>query len=46
MTPQGAVTVLHHFMGGASDGRDPTGSLVRATDGNLYGATSRGGAFD
>jgi uncharacterized repeat protein (TIGR03803 family) len=39
----GQETVLYTFMG--PDGSDPAGSLVRDTDGNLYGTTLLGGAF-
>jgi len=40
LTPAGQFTVLHTFTG--SDGAGPVG-LIRATDGNLYGATESGG---
>jgi uncharacterized repeat protein (TIGR03803 family) len=35
--------VLHHFNGGADDGRMPLGSLVQGSDGFLYGTTQNGG---
>lgn len=41
----GSETVLHNFTGGA-DGLHPYGDLVRDKQGNLYGTTERGGAFD
>ena len=41
--PTGSETVLHSF-GSAFDGEFPEGSLIQATDGNLYGMTSQGGA--
>jgi uncharacterized repeat protein (TIGR03803 family) len=40
----GRETVLYSFMGG-TDGQNPLyGALVRDSEGNLYGTTSRGGA--
>ena len=38
--------VLYSFLGGTSDGYDLNGSLVRDTNGNLYGTTVFGGAND
>jgi len=44
ITPAGTETVLHSFTGG-TDGCGPFfGSLVRDSEGNLYGATSSGGS--
>jgi uncharacterized repeat protein (TIGR03803 family) len=46
VTPQGALAVLHRF---TSDDeyspRSPTGRLVQARDGHLYGFTESGGRF-
>lgn len=41
VTPQGAESVLHTFLGG-SDGAHPKGSLIADSAGNLYGTTSSG----
>jgi uncharacterized repeat protein (TIGR03803 family) len=43
MTPGGAFTVLHFFVGTAG-GRTPYGSLVQGCDSNFYGTCSLGGA--
>ena len=42
LTPAGAETVLHSFIGG-SDGAMPEASLVEGSDGNFYGTTENGG---
>jgi uncharacterized repeat protein (TIGR03803 family) len=39
----GAVSILYGFLGSPSDGANPQGALVQATDGNLYGTTVSGG---
>jgi uncharacterized repeat protein (TIGR03803 family) len=41
----GQETVLHSFAGG-SDGKYPMGGLVRDAEGNLFGTTSSGGAYN
>jgi uncharacterized repeat protein (TIGR03803 family) len=44
-SPKGAVTVVHNFQGGPSDGVGfVLGSLTLGTDGYLYGVTQQGGA--
>jgi len=49
ITPGGVLTVLHNFgyyAGGAiPNGAFPNG-LIQATDGNFYGTTNAGGAYD
>jgi uncharacterized repeat protein (TIGR03803 family) len=45
MTAAGAVTVLHAFTGGPSDGAQLRAGLVQGKDGNFYGTTQEGGAF-
>ncbi len=46
MTPTGAVTLLYSFGNDTSiDGSSPSG-VIQDPDGNLYGATSGGGAYD
>ncbi len=44
VTAQGSELVLHSF-GGAGDGQTPFGSLIQASDGNLYGMTGAGGTY-
>lgn len=44
VSPAGAITVLHSFAGGASDGSHPEATLVLGDDGNFYGTTLDGGA--
>jgi uncharacterized repeat protein (TIGR03803 family) len=44
MTPNGVVTVIHTFVPVGNEGQFPDGGLVQATDGNLYGSTSKGGS--
>ena len=41
ITPGGKLTTLHNFNG--TDGDDPAGALIQASDGNLYGTTGAGG---
>jgi uncharacterized repeat protein (TIGR03803 family) len=43
ITPSGTLTVLHAF-NYSTEGGLPAAGLVQATDGNLYGTTSSGGA--
>jgi uncharacterized repeat protein (TIGR03803 family) len=42
LTPQGALSVLHHFSGGTA-GANPVG-VIEGADGSLYGTTNQGGA--
>ena len=44
-TPQGHEMILHRFTNGA-DGGHPTGSLLRDSDGNLYGTADSGATND
>ncbi len=46
ITLEGALTPLYSFCAqpGCTDGTDPGGELVQATDGNFYGTTQFGGA--
>jgi uncharacterized repeat protein (TIGR03803 family) len=44
MDQNGVVSVLYNFPGNTG-GANPSGGVVEATDGNLYGTTSAGGTF-
>jgi uncharacterized repeat protein (TIGR03803 family) len=48
VTPSGAFTTLHSLcsQSGCPDGEFPQTGLVQATNGNLYGTTIVGGAYD
>jgi uncharacterized repeat protein (TIGR03803 family) len=41
VTPSGKLTVLHRFTD--TDGKNPMGAIIQATDGNFYGTTRMGG---
>jgi uncharacterized repeat protein (TIGR03803 family) len=45
VTAGGALTTLHSFAGGPTDGKFPYAGLVQATNGKLYGTTAAGGAY-
>jgi uncharacterized repeat protein (TIGR03803 family) len=46
ITPSGTLTTLYSFcaQSGCTDGYDPEGALVQATNGDFYGTTNYGGA--
>ncbi len=46
ITPSGTLTTLYTFcsQSGCTDGIEPFGGLIQATDGNFYGTTLGGGA--
>jgi uncharacterized repeat protein (TIGR03803 family) len=48
ITPTGTLTTLYSFcsQSGCTDGENPYASLVQATNGNLYGKTAEGGAYN
>jgi uncharacterized repeat protein (TIGR03803 family) len=46
ITPAGKITVLHNFTGYPSDGTYPLGILVQGPNGNFYGTTYQGGAYN
>jgi len=47
-TPSGKLVTIYNFCSqtGCADGDAPSASLLHARDGNFYGATCEGGAFD
>jgi len=46
MAPDGTgFTVLHGFTGGTTDGGNPSGDLIQASDGAIYGTAEDGGTF-
>ena len=46
ITSGGKLTTLHSFAGQPADGSFPEGGLVQGPDGNLYGTTQSGGAYN
>jgi uncharacterized repeat protein (TIGR03803 family) len=48
ISPTGVLTTLYSFCSSTNcfDGAGPTAGLTQATDGNFYGATYRGGAYN
>jgi uncharacterized repeat protein (TIGR03803 family) len=44
LTADGVFTLLHTFVGGATDGATPAASLLPTADGNFLGTTAYGGA--
>jgi uncharacterized repeat protein (TIGR03803 family) len=46
ITPEGVETVLYSFGASIADGTEPSGGVRQGTDGNFYGTTYGGGAFN
>ena len=48
VTPSGKLTTLYRFctFSGCPDGSGPSAGLVLASDGNFYGTTAQGGAYN
>ncbi|MGD0364846.1 MAG: choice-of-anchor tandem repeat GloVer-containing protein [Bryobacteraceae bacterium] len=44
VAPSGSLTTLHSFDG--TDGWQPIGGVIEAADGNFYGTTTKGGAYN
>jgi uncharacterized repeat protein (TIGR03803 family) len=45
VTTSGTFTLLHSFVGGDSDGANPTGGLTLGSNGDFYGTTQQGGSL-
>jgi uncharacterized repeat protein (TIGR03803 family) len=45
VTTNGVLTTLYSFTGG-NDGSSPDAAVIQGKDGNLYGTTASGGAYD
>jgi len=48
ITPSGVFSIIYNFcsLANCADGTSPTGRLILNKNGNFYGATNRGGAFN
>jgi uncharacterized repeat protein (TIGR03803 family) len=46
VTLSGTETIIHEFAGYPTDGSNPTGALIQAKNGTLYGTTQAGGYTD
>jgi uncharacterized repeat protein (TIGR03803 family) len=46
ITPAGKLTTLYSFPGGSVNGANPTFPVFEASNGDFYGVTAIGGAFD
>lgn len=46
MTPKKKITAIHIFKGYPTDGYEPAGALTQGNDGNFYGTTYAGGAYN
>ena len=48
LSARGSLTILHNFRDAScpNDGQYPIAGLIQASDGNFYGATSKGGKTD
>jgi uncharacterized repeat protein (TIGR03803 family) len=46
ITASGTLTILHSFADSATDGGNPIAGLVQGTNGDFYGTTFLGGAYD
>ncbi len=46
ITPSGTLTTLYNFcVGDCADGKEPSGGLLQASNGNFYGTTTEGGTY-